>query len=132
MSEEPKQEERRAELRRRFIEERGFWAPIWDDFLEFDPDFFEAYTEFSSVPSRHGALSPKTRELILIAVDVAATHLHANGARSHIRNAIKLGATREEIMEVFELVSVLGIHSTAMGAPMLRTALSSPAATDET
>jgi alkylhydroperoxidase/carboxymuconolactone decarboxylase family protein YurZ len=37
----------------------------------------------------------------------------------HIRNAIRLGATRQEIMEVLELTRVLGIHSTTHGVPIL-------------
>ena len=37
----------------------------------------------------------------------------------HIRKALELGATRDQVMTVLELVSVLGIHSVALGAPML-------------
>jgi alkylhydroperoxidase/carboxymuconolactone decarboxylase family protein YurZ len=50
---------------------------------------------------------------------VAATHLYQPGLRAHIRNALGYGATREEIMEVIELVSVIGIHSAAVGVPIL-------------
>jgi alkylhydroperoxidase/carboxymuconolactone decarboxylase family protein YurZ len=59
------------------------------------------------------------KELILIAANVATTHLYAPGARRHMQNALKLGATREEILEVIELVSVLGIHAANMGVPIL-------------
>lgn len=31
-------------------ENRGYWQSFWDGLLEIDPELFEAYTEFSSVP----------------------------------------------------------------------------------
>jgi len=38
---------------------------------------------------------------------------------THIHNARSLGATAQEIMEVFEIVSVIGIHGALIAAPML-------------
>jgi alkylhydroperoxidase/carboxymuconolactone decarboxylase family protein YurZ len=111
--------DRQRELQADFTEKRGYWHPFWDDVLALDPDFFEAYTQFSSVPWTSGVLEPKVKELIYTAFDVAATHLYEAGLRQHIRNALDYGATREEIMEVIELVSVIGIHSCAVGVPIL-------------
>lgn len=111
--------ERRAELKAEFEARRGFWAPVWDHVLDADPEYFKAYLEFSSVPWEHGVLEPKVKELIYIAVDAAATHLHPKGTRQHIRNALRYGATKEEIMEVLELISVLGFHSVGLGLPIL-------------
>jgi alkylhydroperoxidase/carboxymuconolactone decarboxylase family protein YurZ len=111
--------DRKRELREAFIEARGFWSPLWDGLLELDPDFFEAYLSFSSVPWRSGPLDPKVKELVYIAMDAAATHLFVPGIRQHIRNALELGATREEIMEVLELTSTLGIHACNIGVPIL-------------
>lgn len=112
--------ERHDAIRRRTIEQRGYWNPTWDAILETDPDFMEAYVAFSGVPWAHGHLSPKVKEFIYIAIDAATTHLHLPGLRNHIRAALEAGATPEEIMEVIELVSVLGIHSATMGVPILQ------------
>ena len=87
--------------------------------LALAPDYFEAYSEFSSVPWKHGTLEPKVREFVYIAVDAATTHLYEIGTRIHMENALKLGATPEEIMEVLALVSVLGVHTVSMGLPIL-------------
>jgi alkylhydroperoxidase/carboxymuconolactone decarboxylase family protein YurZ len=106
-------------LKAEFIEARGYWSGLWDDVLALSPDFFEAYLRFSSVPWRHGRLEPKVKEFIYIAVDAATTHLYEPGTRIHVRNALRHGATKEEIMEVLELVSVLGIHSCTHGVPIL-------------
>jgi alkylhydroperoxidase/carboxymuconolactone decarboxylase family protein YurZ len=112
-------DERRKALKERFIKERGYWSELWDDVLKLDPDFFEAYLNFSAIPWRKGVLPPKIKEFIYIAIDAATTHLYTPGLRVHIRNALKYGATVEEIMEVFELVSVLGIHTCTTGVPIL-------------
>jgi alkylhydroperoxidase/carboxymuconolactone decarboxylase family protein YurZ len=112
-------DDRRRELREAFIEARGFWAPLWEGLLDLDPDFFEGYLAFSSVPWRNGPLEPKVKELILLAMDAAATHLFEPGIRQHVRNAIGHGATREELMEVLELTSTLGIHACNVGVPIL-------------
>jgi len=111
--------EREARLKAEFTAARGYWSELWDYVLALSPNFFEAYMHFSSVPWKHGMLAPKIKEFIYIAIDAATTHLYAPGTRVHIRNAIRLGATRQEIMEVLELTSVLGIHSTTHGVPIL-------------
>jgi alkylhydroperoxidase/carboxymuconolactone decarboxylase family protein YurZ len=70
-------------------------------------------------PMLAGVLDPKTVEFIAIAVDASCTHLYAPGVRRHIRKALDLGATQEEIAAVLQLTSVLGIHTMSLGAPML-------------
>jgi alkylhydroperoxidase/carboxymuconolactone decarboxylase family protein YurZ len=106
-------------LKTRFIAERGYWNRTWDQLLAEDPDFFKAYLEFSAAPSRNASLDAKTRELIYIAVDASATHLFSPGIQIHMRNALAAGATKKEILEVLELVSVIGIHAVAVGLPLL-------------
>jgi alkylhydroperoxidase/carboxymuconolactone decarboxylase family protein YurZ len=110
---------RRAELKRQFPEDRGYWNPFWEGLLEVDPEFFAAYLQFSSVPWKSGTLGPKVRELIYIAIDASTTHLYEPGIRQHVQNALRHGATQGEIMEVYELTSVLGIHTCTMGVPIL-------------
>lgn len=107
------------DLKARFMENRGYWNPFWDGLLKLDPGFFLAYIEFSSVPWKHGPLTPKIKELIYIAIDAATTHLYEPGLRIHIQNALKYGATKEDIMEVYQLTSVLGMHTCTLGVPVL-------------
>ena len=107
-------------LKESFIKNRGYWSPFWDDMLKLSPEFFECYLDFSSVPWKSGTLEPKVKEFIYIAIDTATTHLHEEGARIHIRNALNYGAPKDEIMEIFQCVSVLGMHALTEGGPMLR------------
>jgi alkylhydroperoxidase/carboxymuconolactone decarboxylase family protein YurZ len=46
-----------------FEKKRGYWNTLWEEFLRLSPEFFYAYTEFSSVPwvneGGKGVLEPK-------------------------------------------------------------------------
>jgi alkylhydroperoxidase/carboxymuconolactone decarboxylase family protein YurZ len=112
-------DERQKRFQADFEQKRGYWNSFWDEMLALDPDFFDSYTQFSSVPWVSGTLEPKVKEFIYTAFDVAATHLYVKGLRQHIRNALDYGATREEVLEVIELASVIGIHSCTVGVPIL-------------
>lgn len=95
----------------------GYWNPNWDPIAEVDKTWMEKFLHMG-LHSKH-VLDPKTYELIAIAVDASCTHMYAPGVRTHIRKALELGATFEEIAAVLQLTSVLGIHTMSMGAPIL-------------
>jgi hypothetical protein len=85
-----------------------------------------ASLHLSSVPKKKSQLSPPTSHLppknqsvISIAVDSASTHIYIPGIYTHVKAAIKAGATTAEIMEVIELTSTLGIHVCNIGVPLL-------------
>ncbi len=90
---------------------------------EADPEFFARFTELAEVPRRSTALDPKVKELVCLAVNAAATHMYAPGIREHARRALDLGATKEELLEVLQLTSTLGIHAVTVGVPVLLDAL---------
>ncbi len=98
---------------------KGDWNPVWDKLAELDPDYLEAYLAFRSVPHNNGPLPQKTKELIMIAINAATTHLYGPGVKRHMENAIKAGATKEEILEVIQLTTVMGIHACNLAIPML-------------
>ncbi|ANN66141.1 carboxymuconolactone decarboxylase family protein [Bordetella bronchialis] len=113
---------RQEALKQDFRKHRGYWHETFDGLLELDPEFFQAYLDFSSVPWRGGVLPPKVKELIYCAFDASATHLYLPGLKLHMRNAIGYGATPQEIMEMLEIVSTIGIHAAAEAAPILEEA----------
>jgi alkylhydroperoxidase/carboxymuconolactone decarboxylase family protein YurZ len=110
-------------LRDEFVTRRGYWSPLLESLLEVDPAFFEQYLELATVPWRHGSLEPKVKEFVYIAIDAAATGLYEPGLRAHIRAALQYGATKEELLEVFQLTATLGIHACTVGVPVLLDAL---------
>ena len=112
-------DDRRAALRKAYVRDRGRWSPALDDLLARDPDYLEHVVRFTGHPWRNGTLEPKVRELVLLAVDAAATHRHGDGAREHVEAALAHGATPEEIVEVLQLTSTMGIHACNCGVPIL-------------
>lgn len=97
----------------------GNWNPAWDALAELDPVWAEKFMAMGMHTVMSGVLEPKVLEFLAIAVDASCTHMYAPGTRRHIRKALELGATREEIAAVLQAVSVLGIHSSSLGAPIL-------------
>ncbi|MFE1935590.1 carboxymuconolactone decarboxylase family protein [Streptomyces sp. NPDC059474] len=98
---------------------RGAWNPLWDGLHEMDPAWTEQFMAMGMQPWQSGVLEPKFIELLCIALDAAATHMYAPGVRRHIRTALDLGATREEILEVLKLTTLVGIHACNIGVPIL-------------
>lgn len=104
-------------IKEEFIRRRGFWTDTWNPLLDTDATFFEAYMDFSSFASSSSTLEPKYREIVVLAFDAATHHLYARGTKIHMRNAMALGATPEEIMEALEITSLAGMNgvTTSMG-----------------
>ncbi|KAH8699105.1 carboxymuconolactone decarboxylase [Talaromyces proteolyticus] len=115
-------DKRQSDLRDRFTATRGYWDRHWNEVLCLDPDFLEGYLAFSGEPfdERKSIFDRKTKELVYIAIDSATTHMFLPGLKLHIRNAVKFGATPYEIMEVFELVNLMGIHTMLEGVTALK------------
>lgn len=103
----------------------GQWNALWDELAELDPEWTEDYLALATRSWRNGVLSPQVVELLCIAVDAACTHMYAPGVRRHIRAALELGVTGEEILEVLKLATVVGIHSCNVGVPILAEELAS-------
>ncbi|MFI5634943.1 carboxymuconolactone decarboxylase family protein [Streptomyces sp. NPDC051664] len=98
---------------------RGAWNPKWDKLHEWDPAWTEQFMAMGMQPWQSGVLEPKLVELLCIALDAAATHMYSPGVRRHIRAALDLGASREEILDVLKLTTLVGIHACNIGVPIL-------------
>jgi alkylhydroperoxidase/carboxymuconolactone decarboxylase family protein YurZ len=99
--------------------EVGQWNTAWDPFFNLDPLWTEQVIS-AGLPVYTGALNPpKLAELLSIAFDASITHMYAPGTRRHIKAALKLGATMEEIMEVLKLCVSMGVQASAKGVPIL-------------
>ena len=93
--------DRRERIVRRGERRRGF-VPYWLRVMaDVDVDFLEAYERIYELTAvRRGTLPPKFREMIVIAaVSIGG---YGPGIKDHIRRALRLGATREEIIEVLQ------------------------------
>jgi alkylhydroperoxidase/carboxymuconolactone decarboxylase family protein YurZ len=97
----------------------GQWNTAWDPFFELDPTWTDEFFATAIAVYKSGVILPKELELLSIAYDASFTHMYAPGTRRHIKAALKLGATMEEIMEVLKLCVVQGVQACNMGVPIL-------------
>lgn len=111
--------ERQRAIKEQFVEVHGVWSDAYEEWLRYDPEFFDRFRDLAEHPHDKGALDPKVREFVHIAINCATTTLHAEGTRAHVGNALDQGATFEEILEVYQLASVQGIQSVVIGVPIL-------------
>src|SRR5215475_715506 len=97
----------------------GQWNTAWDPFFELDPLWTDQFFAFGASLYQGNVFTQKEIEFFSIALDASYTHMYAPGTRRHIKTALKLGATMEEIMEVLKLCVVQGVQSFNLGIPIL-------------
>jgi len=102
-----------------FIRARGMWNPQRDVIARMMPQYFAALSKVSTVTWQHGSLTRKERELICIAIDCTVTHMFEPGLALHIRGALQHGASKAEILAVFQLAALMGLESYLCGAQTL-------------
>lgn len=110
-------------LKDRFIEENGYWNDTLEDTVKLDEEMLESFMDYTQASLLGGVLDAKTREFIYIAANAAPTSLNREATAVHVRRALAAGATKEEIIEVFESIACLGIHTVTVGVPALNEAL---------
>ncbi|MEO6276645.1 carboxymuconolactone decarboxylase family protein [Roseateles sp.] len=87
------------------------------------PQTLKAFNELGRAALADGALDRKTKELIALALGVAA---HCEGCIGfHVQALVKLGATRQEVDETLGVATYMG------GGPSLMYAASAVAAFEE-
>jgi alkylhydroperoxidase/carboxymuconolactone decarboxylase family protein YurZ len=97
---------------------RGYIYPEWELASRQDPEFTEAYNKIYELGLGEGRhVSAKVREFVAIAL-LAFRGGEKAGLVAHMKRAIRLGATREELFEVLETCLIPG------GAPTFHRGLS--------
>ncbi len=97
----------------------GQWNDAWNPFFDLDPVWTDEFMATGVAVYGSGLMSPKVVELLSIAFDASFTHMYAPGVRRHIKAALKLGCTLEEIMDVLKLCVAQGVQACNMGIPIL-------------
>lgn len=97
----------------------GQWNTAWDPFLALDPVWTDDFMALGAEIYGSEILAAKDVELLSIAFDASFTHMYEPGVRRHIHNAIKAGASMEEVMEVLKLCVAQGMQACNLGVPIL-------------
>lgn len=111
--------EQQRKLKQKYIDENGYWNEMLENTVKLDEDMLEAYMNYVKAALAGGVLDSKTREFVYIAANAAPTSLNKEATEIHIRRALEAGATKEELIEVFESIACLGIHTVTVGIPAL-------------
>jgi alkylhydroperoxidase/carboxymuconolactone decarboxylase family protein YurZ len=94
--------------------ERGYLLPAHEVLAERDPEFLDAYNRmFMAANSDRSPLPPDVRELMLVALDIAAG-VKPEVVASHARKAVEHGATEAQVVAAVEL-AVLVFASRNLG-----------------
>ncbi len=97
----------------------GQWDEEWDPLLFFAPVWTDQYMAICDRLYATSVFPPKELELLSVALDASYTHMYGPGTRRHIKNALRAGATIEEIMEVLKLCVIQGVQACNLGVPIL-------------
>jgi alkylhydroperoxidase/carboxymuconolactone decarboxylase family protein YurZ len=97
----------------------GQWNVAWDPFYALDPAWTDEFMATGEGIYASGVLPAEDVERLSIAFDASHTHMYAPGTRRHIKNALKAGASMEEVMEVLKLCVVQGVQACNLGVPIL-------------
>lgn len=98
-----------------FLSRRGYWTAMRDTIGRLMPTYFGAFINACMEPWESGSLTPAERELMYIAIDCSISHTYEPGMRMHIQNALRYGATKDQIFEVFQMAALLGTEGYVLG-----------------
>lgn len=97
----------RQRLKDRIMRDRGRF-PAWnEDMLELCPQTLARMHEFIMAAEAGNRISEKLRHLIWIAADAVVSHLYPRGIGIHAREAMRLGASPQELVETLEIACVI-------------------------
>jgi len=102
-----------------FITEPGYWREWTDTMLQVSPGFVRQYARYAGYPARTGPLTPRMVELIYVGLDASSSHLFESGLHTHMKRALEVGATQDEIFDVLHLVAVQGVASVCQASDIL-------------
>lgn len=94
-----------------------FWAGFSEHFpgfldamLRLSPKVFEGFFAYCAIPWSIGTVRARVKELCAMACDATPAHRFRPGFRLHLVNAIKLGAGRQEILDVLDIAASAPVH----------------------
>jgi alkylhydroperoxidase/carboxymuconolactone decarboxylase family protein YurZ len=78
--------------------------------LTVSPAAYAAFFDICAMPWRHGTLPALTKELVYLAIDATPTHRYGPGFRLHLGNALRLGASRDQVLRALDVASAAPCH----------------------
>jgi len=89
----------------------------WEVFLKERPEVVKAYQELMKQINKNNVLDKKTMELVY--VGIYSTIREGGALRHHIGEALKAGATKEEVEAAALLAFSTGVSSAELSLPII-------------
>ncbi len=93
-------------IKRQYLKDLGFVPDWWNFAKDKMPTTLNGYEMLRSVVYSDGALSRKTKQLQLVAMNMIARN--ERGVKLHVRIALRFGARPDELAETFATAVMLG------------------------
>lgn len=94
------------EYKTRYMAMAGYMYPQFEYLAQRDPEFAEAWFSMMKAWRRDGPIPAKYKEMMIL---LGSCMKHQDMAiRTHMRKAIRLGATEEELLNLMEIVLLSG------------------------
>jgi alkylhydroperoxidase/carboxymuconolactone decarboxylase family protein YurZ len=110
--------------KQRYIATTGSWPEGGDALFRFAPAFVEGFLAYGEIPFGSGPLPERSKQLILISVYASPVAPQPRPLRQHIRRALEVGVSPQEISDAMQLSSGIAIHTCVSAIPMLVAAAS--------
>lgn len=89
---------------------RGPFTGWWAELLKFSPQSLLHIHRVQEICEQDGPISPAMRHLIWVVADLALMHLYPRGAGIHVRIALEEGATFRQVIQAFEIATVVSFR----------------------
>jgi alkylhydroperoxidase/carboxymuconolactone decarboxylase family protein YurZ len=108
-------EQARADYRALF----GELLPDAEAAITLDAQFYQCWLDFAAAPLQGGVLPAKEAHLIALAAYAQCTQLSREGVERQVRAALAAGASSQEVLDVFRLITSMGIHAMVFALPII-------------
>ena len=114
--------ERGRALYERMKAARGFIYPAYELLCEVDPDLLENYENLKNhIMKKRGPFHEKYKELFIAVASASRDPSDAEGIKNHLKRALQLGATVEEVTEALEcMLPPCGMTALVAGCAQLK------------
>jgi alkylhydroperoxidase/carboxymuconolactone decarboxylase family protein YurZ len=111
-----------AEAERARADHRALFAELQADAeaaIALDAQFYQCWLDFAAAPLQGAVLPAKEAHLIALAAYAQCTQLNREGVERQVRAALAAGASSQEVLDVFRLITSMSIHAMVFALPII-------------
>jgi alkylhydroperoxidase/carboxymuconolactone decarboxylase family protein YurZ len=107
----------------------GPWGPFWEELSDRDPERLRSIVDYARVTGTTSHIGERDRHLILLGAAASLATIDRAAIAVHARNALRAGATPDQLRDILHAVTSMGCHAYFISLPALQETLRSIGAT---